>query len=81
MPSSSCHAGIPTLVFLTKIDKCDPDVIGKDLKKTFLSGRLLSLIEVSRCLLKCKNLIQLATMSLCPGPVGKLVGLPACCVS
>ncbi|KAL3148736.1 Interferon-induced protein 44-like [Trebouxia sp. C0009 RCD-2024] len=37
--------GIPTLVFLTKIDKCDPDVIGKDLKKTFLSGRLLSLIE------------------------------------
>ncbi|KAL0033139.1 hypothetical protein WJX79_005261 [Trebouxia sp. C0005] len=36
---------IPTLVFLTKIDKYDPDVIGEDLTKTFHSARLLSLME------------------------------------
>ena len=41
-----CHAEIPTLVFLTKIDNYDPDVIGQDLKKTFHSERLLSLIQV-----------------------------------
>ena len=41
------HAGIPILVFLTKIDKYDPDVIGEDLTKTFHSARLLSLMEVS----------------------------------
>ena len=42
-----CCAEIPTLVFLTKIDKYDPDVIGEDLSKTFHSARLLSLMEVS----------------------------------
>lgn len=42
-----CHAEIPTLVFLTKIDSYDPDVIGEDAKKTFHSERLLSLMEVS----------------------------------
>jgi len=42
-----CCAEIPTLVFLTKIDKYDPDVIGEDLTKTFHSARLLSLMEVS----------------------------------
>ena len=42
-----CHAEIPTLVLLTKIDTYDPDVIGQDLKKTFHSERLLSLVEVS----------------------------------
>jgi len=45
-----CCAEIPTLVFLTKIDKYDPDVIGEDLSKTFHSVRLLSLMEVSACL-------------------------------
>ena len=34
-------------MFLTKIDKYDPDVIGEDLRKTFHSARLLSLMEVS----------------------------------
>lgn len=42
-----CPAEIPTLVFLTKIDSYDPDVIGQDLSKTFHSERLLSLIQVS----------------------------------
>ena len=37
-------------MFLTKIDKYDPDVIGEDLSKTFHSARLLSLMEVSACL-------------------------------
>ena len=46
---SLCHADIPFLVFLTKIDEYDPDVIGQDLKKTFRSERLLSLMEVSSC--------------------------------
>ena len=41
------HAEIPTLVFLTKVDTYDPDVIGQDLKKIYHSERLLSLIEVS----------------------------------
>ncbi len=35
------------LVFLTKVDSYDPDVIGQDLTKTFHSARLLSLMEVS----------------------------------
>ena len=50
MSFASCklrYAGIPILVFLTKIDKYDPDVIGEDLTKTFHSARLLSLMEVS----------------------------------
>ena len=42
-----CHVEIPTLVFLTQVDTYDPDVIGQDLKKTFHSERLLSLMEVS----------------------------------
>ena len=42
-----CHAEIPTLVFLTKVDTYDPDIIGQDLKKTYHSERLLSLMEVS----------------------------------
>ena len=42
-----CYAEIPTLVLLTKIDAYDPDVVGQDLKKTFHSERLLTLVEVS----------------------------------
>ena len=41
------HAEVPTLVFLSKIDTYDPDVIGNDLAKTFHSSRLLHLVEVS----------------------------------
>ena len=35
------------LILLTKIDTYDPDIIGEDLKKTFHSARLQSLMEVS----------------------------------
>ena len=38
-------------MFLTKIDTYDPDVIGQDLKRTFRSERLLSLMEVSSSVL------------------------------
>ena len=41
------HAEVPTIVFLSKIDTYDPDVIGNDLAKTFHSSRLLHLVEVS----------------------------------
>ena len=41
------HAEVPTLVFLSKIDTYDPDVIGNDLAKTYHSSRLLHLVEVS----------------------------------
>ncbi len=40
-------AEIPTLVFLTKIDAYDPDVIGDDIAKVFHSARLLHMVEVS----------------------------------
>lgn len=40
-------AEIPSLIFVTKIDKYDPDVIGADLTKTFHSSRLLQLFEAS----------------------------------
>ncbi|KAL3132022.1 Interferon-induced protein 44-like [Trebouxia sp. C0010 RCD-2024] len=36
---------LPTLVFLSKIDTYDPDVIGNDLAKTYHSSRLLHLVE------------------------------------
>jgi len=41
-----CAAEIPTLVFLTKIDAYDPDVIGDDATKVYHSARLLHLMEV-----------------------------------
>lgn len=40
-------AGIPTVIFLTKIDAYDPDVVGKDLTKTFHSSKLLELCKVN----------------------------------
>ena len=41
------HAEIPALVFLTKVDTYDPDIVGQDLKKTYHSERLQSLMEVN----------------------------------
>lgn len=41
------RAEIPTLVLLTKINGYDPDAIGEDLRKSFHSKLLLSLMEVS----------------------------------
>ena len=34
-------------IIVTKIDACDPDVVGEDVKKTYHSSRLLTLMEVS----------------------------------
>lgn len=59
---SFCHAEIPTLVFFTKIDTYDPDVIGQDLRKTFHSERLLTLVEVSSSVF---DIFVLATVALC----------------
>lgn len=65
---SFCHAEIPTLVFLTKIDTYDPDVIGQDLKKTFHSERLLTLVEVSSYMSRMPNCCQLVALcSSCSG--------------
>ena len=45
--TNGVHVGIISLVFLSKIDAYDPDVIKTDLAKTFYSSRLLHLVEVS----------------------------------
>ena len=41
----SC-SGIPSVVFLTNVDAYDPDLVGKDLTKTFHSKKLLELCKV-----------------------------------
>lgn len=39
-------AGVPTLIYLSKIDQYDSDVIGSDIMKTFESKKLARLVKV-----------------------------------
>ena len=57
-------AEIPSLIFLTKVDKYDPDVIGVDLSKTFHSSRLLQLIEASAMFEVCNALVEICASAL-----------------
>lgn len=41
-----CHVGIPTLVFLTKVDEYDPELRTKGFSSVFSSARIAAIMTV-----------------------------------